>query len=142
MFKHILVVCTGNICRSPMAEELLRKAAPDRIVESAGTSAMVGWNATLEAREVMRAHGYDIDSHVARQLTTKMLASADLVLTLDGTHSSWIFQRHPQHRGKVHKLLKWHGNQDVEDPYGHPQEFFEKTYEEMAAGIKDWVTRL
>lgn len=146
MFKHILVVCTGNICRSPMAEGLLRAALahaePKRIVESAGVGAVIGGRPTAEAIDVMRAHGYDIQGHVARQLTAKMLAGADLVLTMDATHSSWIHRRYPQYRGKVHKLLKWRGNQDVDDPFGHPREFFDKTYEEIAAGIADWMKRL
>jgi protein-tyrosine phosphatase len=142
MFKHILVVCTGNICRSPMAEELLRKAAPDRIVESAGIAAVIGWGAAPEAQQVMTAHGHDIGGHVARQITGKMLASSDLVLTMDSTHDRWIFERYPQHRGKVHKMLKWHGNQDVEDPYGQPLAEFERTYEELTVAVRDWMTRL
>jgi protein-tyrosine phosphatase len=61
---------------------------------------------------------------------------------MDETHNRWIFQRYPQHRGKIHKMLKWHGNQDIEDPYGQPLAFFEKTYEELNVAIADWVTRL
>lgn len=142
MFKHILVVCTGNICRSPMGEALLRKALPDRAVVSAGTEAMVGWQATEEARAVMKAHGYDLSRHHARQLSPKMLAASDLVLTMDQTHSDWINKRYPQYRGKVHKLLKWQDGHDVEDPYGHPLSFFEHTYEDIAAGVKDWLKRV
>lgn len=147
MFKHILVVCTGNICRSPMAEALLRAASAHggghhRIVESAGVGAVVGSHPTAEAIDVMRVHGHDIHKHVARQLTGKMLTGADLVLTMDGSHSSWIHQRFPQFRGKVHKLLKWRGNQDVDDPIGQPREFFDKTYEEITVGVADWMKRL
>jgi len=129
-----------------MAEALLRAALapgePRGIVESAGVGAVIGGRPTDQAIDVMRVHGYDIQGHVARQLTAKMLTSADLVLTMDATHSSWIHQRFPQYRGKVHKLLKWRGNQDVDDPIGQPREFFDKTYEEIAAGIADWVKRL
>ena len=143
MFKKIIVVCTGNICRSPMAEEMLKTRLPrDREVSSAGVGAMVGEPATAEAIAVMKAHGYDITAHRARQATLPLLGHCDLILTLDQTHSDWINKRYPQLRGRVHKLLKWHDNLDVEDPYGMPQSFFEQTYAEMDMGIADWLKRL
>lgn len=143
MFKKIIVVCTGNICRSPMAEAMLRARLPkDREVSSAGVGAMVGDGATDEAIAVMRGHGYDITAHRARQATQALLGANDLILTLDQTHSDWINTRYPQLRGRVHKLLKWHDNLDVEDPYGRPQSFFEQTYVEIDMGIADWLKRL
>ena len=81
---NVLMVCLGNICRSPMAEYLLRDAASKKgmtlRVESAGINAEVGNPATREARQVMEERGIDAEAHVARQLTEEMLRSADLVL--------------------------------------------------------------
>lgn len=146
MFNHILVVCTGNICRSPMAEILLRaavaKTGSKRIVESAGTGAVIGGKPTEEVIELLQRCGHDGREHRARQLTGRMLATADLVLTMDDTHNAWIHQRHPQYRGKVHKLLKWRGDQQVDDPYGRPMTSFERALEEIQAGIGDWMKRL
>ncbi|MGH8540077.1 MAG: low molecular weight protein-tyrosine-phosphatase [Stenotrophobium sp.] len=144
MFNRILVVCTGNICRSPMAEELLRARVTGRgmTVGSAGTSAMAGYPADETARELMREHGFDIEAHRAQQLTLPLLTSSDLILTLDQTHSDWINRRYPQFRGRVHKILKWRDNRDVEDPYCRPREVFEAAYADIETGIADWLKKL
>jgi len=142
MFGSILVVCTGNICRSPIAEGLLKAALPAKQVFSAGTMAMVGLGADRLSIEVSAANALDIASHRAQQLTLPMLQSADLVLTLDATHSDWINRRHPQFRGKVHKLGRWRENADVPDPYLQPKAMFEAVYAQMASQVEDWVKRV
>lgn len=144
MFNRILVVCTGNICRSPMAEELLRSSVAGRgiTVSSAGTSAMVGYPADDTARMLMREHGFDIEAHRGQQIVLPMLTHSDLILTLDQTHSDWINQRYPQFRGRVHKILKWRDNRDVEDPYCRPRAAFEVAYADIEAGVADWLKKL
>lgn len=128
-----------------MAEAMLRShpGLPEHCeVSSAGTSAVVGYGADAEAIAVMRAHGYDITEHVARQATQPLLAAADLILTLDQSHSDWINKRYPQLRGRVHKLLKWHDNADIADPYRQPRAAFERSYAEIELGLADWAKRL
>ena len=83
MIRHILVVCVGNICRSPMAEALLRDALreqQDITVESAGLGALVDHPASEHAVTLMRERGLDISGHRARQITPDMVHAADLVL--------------------------------------------------------------
>lgn len=142
MFETILVVCTGNICRSPIAEGLLKAKLPGKTVLSAGTMAMVGHGADPLSIEVSRAQGLDIAAHRAQQLTPELLQAADLVLTLDGSHSDWITRRYPQYRGKVHKLGKWQQDADVPDPYRRPRAVFEAVYQQMDSQVADWVQRL
>ena len=81
--KSVLVVCIGNICRSPMGQALLAAAAPGIEVTSAGTGALIGQQADPIARELMTARGLDIEGHVARQINQAMCQSADLILTMD-----------------------------------------------------------
>ncbi|WP_105033678.1 arsenate reductase/protein-tyrosine-phosphatase family protein [Cryobacterium aureum] len=87
---RILIVCTGNICRSPLAEQLLRQnltaAGIDAIVTSAGTRAMTGSAMTPEAAALSSQYGALRTHHVARQLTEKLIADADLVLTATRDH--------------------------------------------------------
>ncbi len=87
----ILVVCTGNICRSPMAEGLLRYLFPEKfqekaIISSAGTDALHGNLATDFAIRAMQEYGVDISSHRARRLTRQMISEADLILVMEKYH--------------------------------------------------------
>lgn len=144
MFKSILIVCTGNICRSPIGEGLFRGHLQSSGVKvtSAGVSAMVNWPADSLAIEVMRDRGYDISGHRAQQVTLPMLRETELILTLDQSHSDWLNRQFPQFRGRVHKILKWHKNQDVEDPYGKSKRSFEKSFDDISLGLEDWAKRL
>ncbi|WP_020649214.1 low molecular weight protein-tyrosine-phosphatase [Solimonas variicoloris] len=144
MFNRIIVVCTGNICRSPIGEGLLRQRLNGRNIEilSAGTGALVGFPADPLAVEVAADHGLDISAHRAQQATLPLLSSMDLVLTLDQGHSDWINARYPQLRGRVHKLLKWRENADVADPYRQPKQAFEQAWSDIDAGVDDWLRKL
>ncbi|WP_338144916.1 low molecular weight phosphatase family protein [Cryobacterium adonitolivorans] len=94
------MVCTGNICRSPLAEQLLRArlrelGVPAK-VRSAGSRAMAGHGMTPEAALVSRRHGGENDGHVARQLTESLIAEADLVLTATREHRSAVAALYPR----------------------------------------------
>ncbi len=144
MFNHILVVCTGNICRSPMGEALLRRHLEPKGVKvlSAGTGALIGYPADPLTVEVAAAHGYDLSAHRAQQATLPLLSASDLILTLDQSHNDWLNSNYPQLRGRVHKLLKWGGNYDVEDPYRRPRSAFEEAWGEIEVGVGDWLKKL
>ncbi|MFA5940777.1 MAG: low molecular weight protein-tyrosine-phosphatase [Sinimarinibacterium sp.] len=144
MFNHIIVVCTGNICRSPMAEALLRVRLGARVqrVASAGTGALVGYPADAMAVEVASEHGLDLSGHRAQQATLPLLSSMDLILTLDQSHNDWLNRQYPQLRGRVHKILKWRENVDVEDPYRRPRDAFVKAFDDIEGGVEDWLRKL
>ena len=95
----VLMVCTGNICRSPLAEQLLIAALePAGIplrVTSAGTRALVGQPMTPEAAQLSRVHGGDPDRHVARQLTRELVEGADLILTATRDHRGEVVSLSP-----------------------------------------------
>lgn len=89
MFNKILVVCVGNICRSPTAERLLKHYQPELTVDSAGLGALVGKGADERAMSVARDHHLSLDGHVARQVTGRMCREYDLILAMENA----IFKR-------------------------------------------------
>jgi protein-tyrosine phosphatase len=144
MFDSILLVCTGNICRSPMAEALLadQLAPSGKRVASAGIAALAGRPADRLAQEVMKEHGHDLSAHRGRQLNAALLAAADLVLALDESHRRWMVENFPQFRGRVFKLGKWRADRDVADPYQLPRAAFEQAYLDIVACLADWTPHI
>ena len=144
MIRHILVVCVGNICRSPMAEALLKRAlrGQDGItVESAGLGALVGHPASEYSQELMLEMGLDISEHRARQIHPDMVRDADLVLVMEAGHKRAIDDADPTARGKVHRLGDWQ-DADVDDPYRKPKEAYEKAVADIEEGVRLWVEKL
>ena len=93
LFKNILIVCIGNICRSPMAEGLLKQALTasgkgDCLVSSAGLGALVGRPPDKKACQLMLEKDLDISGHRARQLNKDMIRKADLVLVMESSHKA------------------------------------------------------
>ena len=98
MIDRILVVCIGNICRSPMAEGLLRLRLAGRTgvtVGSAGIAARVGEPADPMAQGLMRERGIDIAGHRARQLTPELAGAHDLVLVMEQEHERALLEIAP-----------------------------------------------
>ncbi len=145
MFSNILIVCEGNICRSPMAEMLLKERvklnrAPVKIT-SAGLFALCGHPADPKVQEILLEEGIDCSSHRAIQLTQKMLLNADLVLVMEQQQCKKIKCDLPSVCGKVHLLGKW-GNFEIPDPYRQTKEVFKNTFSLIQEAIDDWRQRL
>jgi len=139
--KRILVVCVGNICRSPVAEALLKQQFPDKTIWSAGLSALVGNAADPMAIESAAAHGLDLSAHRAQQLTGWMCQSADLILVMEQRHKTEIAELYPLVRGKVFRLGEL-GEFDISDPYRQPKAAFDTACADIARGVDEWVPRI
>lgn len=137
------MVCVGNICRSPMAEVILKHRVQSNLVEvsSAGLAAVVGSPADPTVHEILLEQGISCESHRARQLTSAMLHEADLILVMEEKHKKQIQCTNPNVCGKVHLLGKW-DNVEVPDPYRKSKEAFKDVYELIIRGIDQWQTKL
>ena len=135
--NNILVVCVGNICRSPMAEYFLKEAHPDLHIESAGLSAMVGHAADDKAIDCMNIKNIDMRSHIAKQINVDLIKQSDLILVMSHNQQKHIEQTWPFAKGKVFRLGHWQG-QNVADPYKHDQAFFNETCSNIQSYVSDW----
>ncbi len=141
MIDRVLVICVGNICRSPMAEGLLREALSDRKLSSAGLGALVGHPADPIAIELMQARGVDIGGHRARQLQGTMMAESDLVLVMELNQQRHLEQQYPLARGKIFRLCE-NIRADVADPYRQGRKEFEEALRLIAQGVESWTLRI
>jgi len=139
--RNILIVCIGNICRSPMAEGLVKAALPDRQVASAGLGALIGHGADPIACALMKERGLSIDAHRAQQLQSDMCRRADLILVMDGGQRREIEQRYSFTLGRVFRLCERSG-QDVPDPYRAGDSAFRTSFALIESGVQQWVQRI
>ena len=144
MPARILFVCTGNICRSPMAAELFRAHAAKMgdaekyRVESAGTWGMNGQAASANAQIVMQQRGLSLSNHVARTVDREMVEQADLILVMTRSHRDALGAEFPANRKKFHLMSELLGVEyDISDPYGKPMD----AYEICATDLSEMIDR-
>lgn len=146
MFENILLVCVGNICRSPMAEALLKgalhkKGKKNHKVSSAGLGAMVDSAPDKIAVELMLEKGIDISSYRATQLNSEIIHQADLILVMETAHKAFVEHKEPSAKGKVFRLGRWDGF-DVADPYRQEREVFTEAVALIEKGVSSWADKI
>lgn len=147
----VLVVCTGNTCRSPMAEVLLRKRIADRlgcepdevdergvIVVSAGISAMTGGRPTSEAVEVMAQRGLDLSGHESQPVTERLVRQADLILAMTRSHRDAIAAQWPAAANRTQVLCR--NGADVADPIGGSRELYDRCADQIDEQLREHVS--
>ncbi len=145
----VLVVCTGNLCRSPMAEVLLQarlardEARQDWLVASAGIWTVDGRPATTFAIEEMTRRGLDLNGHISRNITRALMVDANLVLAMTRKHIEALGAAFPAHARKAYLLSEMSGQiRDIGDPYGGPRQQYAYTAKVLEQLIADGYERI
>ncbi|MGQ4276474.1 low molecular weight protein-tyrosine-phosphatase [Pseudidiomarina sp. E22-M8] len=158
MFNKILIVCLGNICRSPTAKFLLQQALPDKQIDSAGITAMIekegeqgkGWDMDAKARDIAAKNGHQFDVHEAKQLTRELISNYDLILVMENEQRSHIAKRYPEAHAKTMLLGHWLDAQsgasgkgkEIPDPYRRSDEVYQHVFELIEKSCNEWKTKL
>ena len=146
---RVLLVCTGNICRSPLAEVIMRGELEQRAIDevhvmSAGTGAWEGAPASEGAYLIALEHGLDLSGHCAQLVTRDLVRRADVVLTMARHHLARVLELGGEHQ--TYLLAEYAGHTgpdvDVSDPFGSDLDVYRETFERLDELVRKAVDRL
>ena len=140
--NRILCVCTGNICRSPLAEGWLRRELSSIEIASAGVGAVEGGRMPEAAAAIAAREGLDLADHRGRQVTRPMLQAHDVVLVMEKAQRDWLAGSYPEARGRTFLVSHWTTGEDIQDPYRLSADVFEQVYAELVESLGQWRVRL
>lgn len=145
-----LIVCTGNTCRSPMAELLFKKQLAEKLecsideledkgffVQSAGIAAMPGARPSPEAVDVLKKIGLDLSDHASQPVSERLIKYADVILTMTSGHHHALVTQWPEIATRVHMLSK--DGVNISDPIGGTLEMYQKCADQINQNIKAWI---
>lgn len=142
MFNSVLVVCVGNLCRSPTGQYLLENCLSKVNVSSAGLMARSDQSACQTAIEVAAENQLDISAHQTRRLSTELVMSHDLILVMESEHQKAVEELVPVAKGKVMLFGKWQQETEIPDPYKRSREIYQIVFEQLKANAMLWAKKL
>ncbi len=142
MNLSILVVCTGNQCRSPLGEHLLRQRCTWLEVRSAGVDAIPGRHADPVTQTLAARYGLSLEQHCASRFNTELARQHSLILVMEQHHLATITHISPESRGKTMFYGQWLAEKEIRDPYKHPESVYIHTFDLMKRACESWATKI
>jgi protein-tyrosine phosphatase len=142
MFNNILIVCMGNLCRSPTAERLMQGLFPQKRIHSAGLIALENQPVDAQARHIANNHHLSLEENRSRRLSEHLCQMADLILVMENDHTQKLYRQFPQTRGKVMLFGEWLDKTEIPDPYKHSEEMFVHVYQLMEKAAESWQGKI
>lgn len=142
--RSILFICTGNVCRGPLAAALFKRRNSNgigRIVRSAGVQTTDGRPVLPVAQEAAHRRGIDLSNHLARMVTPNLLPGFDLILAMEARHVQWIESNVPTARDRAYLLGHWRNLEIARPVNGHGPDY-ERITDEIEQCLADWSRRL
>lgn len=136
--RNILVVCRGNVCRSPVGERLLRRALPGWRIYSAGLQATPGMSADPKMASLAERDGISLNAHRSQMFTLDLARQHDLILVMKRSHMAQIAQNYPQISGKTFYFNHWPTPECIADPWKKSDEFYEIIYKKIVGAADSW----
>ena len=148
----VMFICTGNICRSAMAEGMLKKMAQEEKIEaeicSCGIYAETGDEATYNAIDAMKDYDVDITSHKATNIRDSKIKEMDIILCATNTHKQNVLYLYPELKGKVYTMKEYAGidkngqDLDIKDPWGYDLNVYKHCAKEIQECLEKIVEKL
>ncbi|MBR9842179.1 MAG: low molecular weight phosphotyrosine protein phosphatase [Rhodobacteraceae bacterium] len=140
--NSVLVVCIGNVCRSPVGERVLQDKLGTFRVESAGLGALVDHPVDETAATIASRHGVSVEGHKARQFVPELGEKADLILVMEPEHKQKIAESSPHLSGKIMLFDHWTKREGIPDPFRRSEEFHQLVFEMIDAAAEGWARKL
>lgn len=144
----ILIVCTGNTCRSPMAEGIFKYMAKNHNlnleISSAGIAALDGDRVSMGAVKAMENIGIDISTHKSSLVNIALVEEAEVILTMSNSHKDILSSRFPSIKNKIYLLndYSFGKNKDIEDPFGGSLSGYEVARDEIYEAVEEIVEKI
>lgn len=132
---NIIFVCTGNTCRSPMAEGYAKSLFPNQTILSRGLMVAPGSAVSDEAVSVLKDNGIDISKHTPKQLSYDDINSADLILTMTKSQSDYLKSLSNNNLDRIFSLSEYTNTSDIADPFGKDKNEYAKCFEQIKEAV-------
>lgn len=146
MVENILIICTANICRSPLAQVILADLLPNKQVLSAGVLvedlALNKQGAANYCVSLAKRNGFDLSQHQAKPISKELIENADLILVMNHEQLEVVSKLASGARAKTLLFGQWIGQGDILDPYGQDMLSFERCYKTLKKAAHSWQRRL